>query len=77
MLNCLLLANVIAEERGKPLGQLVAELAARVRAALLRTTRSAHFGRIMKQSAIERAHAESTQALEPLWCAREKISSKR
>ena len=41
VLNCLLLANVMAEE-GKPLGQLVADLQTRIWAALLRASRSAH-----------------------------------
>jgi alpha-D-glucose phosphate-specific phosphoglucomutase len=61
VLNCLLLANVMAEE-GKPLGQLVAELQ--------REFGSHYYGRCdlhipeeMKQGAIQRARAESTQTL--------------
>ena len=44
LLNSLLLANVMAEER-KPLGQLVADLQQRVWSALLRAARSSHPGR--------------------------------
>jgi alpha-D-glucose phosphate-specific phosphoglucomutase len=61
VLNCLLLANVMAED-GKPLGQLVAELQ--------REFGSHYYGRCdlhipeeMKQGAIQRARAESTQTL--------------
>ncbi len=61
VLNCLLLANVMAEE-SKPLGQLVAELQ--------REFGAHYYGRLdlhipeeMKQSAIQRARAESTQTL--------------
>src|SRR5580658_1560359 len=61
VLNCLLLANVMAEE-GKPLGQLVAELQ--------REFGAHYYGRLdlhipeeMKQSAIQRARAEGTQTL--------------
>jgi phosphomannomutase len=61
VLNCLLLANVMAEE-GKPLGQLVADLQ--------REFGSHHYGRRdlhipeeVKQGAIQRARAESTQSL--------------
>jgi phosphomannomutase len=61
VLNCLLLANVMAEE-GKPLGQLVADLQ--------REFGPHYYGRLdlqipeeMKQSAIQRARAESTQTL--------------
>ena len=44
VLNCLLLANVMAEE-GKPLGQLVADLQREFGPHLLRPARSAHCGR--------------------------------
>jgi phosphomannomutase len=61
ILNCLLLANVMAEE-GKPLGQLVADLQ--------REFGTHHYGRSdlhisddMKQGAIQRARAEGTQTL--------------
>jgi len=61
VLNCLLLANVMAEE-GKPLGQLVADLQ--------REFGPHYYGRVdlhipeqMKLNAIERARADSTQAL--------------
>jgi phosphomannomutase len=61
VLNCLLLANVMAEE-GKPLGQLVADLQ--------REFGPHHYGRSdlhiseeMKQAAIQRARAEKTQTL--------------
>lgn len=61
VLNCLLLANAMAEQ-GKPLGQLVADLQ--------REFGSHHYGRLdlhipeeMKQSAIQRARAEGTQSL--------------
>jgi hypothetical protein len=59
-LNCLLLANVMAEE-GKPLGQLVADLHARVRAALLRTPRSAHYGRNEAKRGPARPFDQTTQ----------------
>lgn len=61
VLNCLLLANVMAEE-GKPLGQLVADLQ--------REFGSHYYGRLdlhipedVKQGAIERARADSTKRL--------------
>jgi alpha-D-glucose phosphate-specific phosphoglucomutase len=61
VLNCLLLANVMAEE-GKPLGQLVADLQ--------REFGSHHYGRRdlhipedIKQNAIRRARADGTQKL--------------
>ena len=41
LLNCLLLANVMAQEK-KTLGELVADLAGRVRRAPVRPHRSAH-----------------------------------
>jgi phosphomannomutase len=60
-LNCLLLANVMAEE-GKPLGQLVA--------ALQHDFGPHYYGRLdlhipdgVKQNAIQRARAEATQSL--------------
>ncbi|MGP0019978.1 MAG: phosphoglucomutase/phosphomannomutase family protein [Candidatus Sulfotelmatobacter sp.] len=61
VLNCLLLANVMAEE-GKPLGQLVAELQ-REFGAHYYGRRDLHIPEEMKQNAIQRAQAESTQAL--------------
>jgi len=61
VLNCLLLANVMAEE-DKPLGQLVAELQ-REFGAHYYGRRDLHIPEEMKQSAIQRARAESTQAL--------------
>jgi alpha-D-glucose phosphate-specific phosphoglucomutase len=61
VLNCLLLANVMAEE-GKPLGQLVADLQ--------REFGPHYYGRLdlhipedLKQNAIRRARAESTKIL--------------
>ena len=63
VLNCLLLANVMAEE-GKPLGQLVADLQ--------RDFGPHHYGRRdlhipedVKQDAIRRARSEDVQALGP------------
>ena len=63
VLNCLLLANVMAEE-GKPLSQLVADLQ--------REFGSHHYGRRdlhipedIKQNAIRRARADGTQTLGP------------
>src|SRR5271155_3918665 len=61
ILNCLLLANVMAEE-GKPLGQLVAELQ-REFGAHYYGRRDLHIPEEMKQNAIRRARAESTQTL--------------
>ena len=61
VLNCLLLANVMAEE-GKPLGRLVAELQ-REFGAHYYGRRDLHIPEEMKQSAIERARSESTQTL--------------
>ena len=63
LLNSLLLANVMAEE-GKPLGELVADLQARVRAALLRAARPAHSRDTVKQGAIQRARSETTRTWE-------------
>jgi alpha-D-glucose phosphate-specific phosphoglucomutase len=61
VLNCLLLANVMAEE-GKPLGQLVAELQ-REFGAHYYGRRDLHIPEDMKQNAIQRARAEGTQTL--------------
>ena len=61
VLNCLLLANVMAEE-GKPLGQLVADLQ-REFGPHYYGRRDLHIPEDMKQSAIQRARAEGTQAL--------------
>jgi alpha-D-glucose phosphate-specific phosphoglucomutase len=61
VLNCLLLANVMAEE-GKPLGQLVAELQ-REFGAHYYGRRDLHIPEEMKQSAIQRARADSAQTL--------------
>ena len=63
VLNCLLLANVMAEE-GKPLGQLVADLQ-REFGPHYYGRRDLHIPEDMKQSAIQRARAESTQTLGP------------
>ncbi len=61
ILNCLLLANVMAEE-GKPLGQLVADLQ-REFGPHYYGRRDLHIAEEMKQSAIQRARADSTQSL--------------
>jgi phosphomannomutase len=61
VLNCLLLANVMAEE-GKPLGQLVADLQ-REFGPHYYGRRDLHIPDSVKQSAIQRAHAEGTQSL--------------
>jgi len=61
VLNCLLLANVMAEE-GKPLGQLVADLQ-REFGPHYYGRRDLHIPEEMKQNAIQRARAESTQTL--------------
>jgi alpha-D-glucose phosphate-specific phosphoglucomutase len=61
VLNCLLLANVMAEE-GKPLGQLVADLQ-REFGPHFYGRRDLHIPEEVKQSAIQRARAESTQSL--------------
>jgi phosphomannomutase len=61
VLNSLLLANVMAEE-GKPLGQLVADLQ-REFGPHYYGRRDLHIPEEMKQKAIQRARAESTQAL--------------
>ena len=61
VLNCLLLANVMAEE-GKPLGQLVADLQ-REFGPHYYGRRDMHIPDPVKQSAIRRAHADSTVSL--------------
>jgi phosphomannomutase len=61
VLNCLLLANVMAEE-GKPLGQLVADLQ-REFGPHYYGRRDLHIAEEMKQNAIQRARADGTQAL--------------
>ena len=61
ILNCLLLANVMAEE-GKPLGQLVADLQHEFGPHYY-GRRDLHIPEEIKQSAIQRARAESTQIL--------------
>ena len=61
VLNCLLLANAMAEQ-GKPLGQLVADLQ-REFGPHYYGRRDLHIPDDMKQSAIERARADSTQSL--------------
>ncbi len=61
VLNCLLLANVMAEE-GKPLGQLVADLQ-REFGPHYYGRRDLHIAEEIKQNAIQRARAESTLSL--------------
>ncbi|MGA7217990.1 MAG: phosphoglucomutase/phosphomannomutase family protein [Candidatus Sulfotelmatobacter sp.] len=61
VLNCLLLANVMAEE-GKPLGQLVADLQ-REYGPHYYGRRDLHIPEEIKQSAIRRARAETTRNL--------------
>jgi phosphomannomutase len=61
ILNCLLLANVMAEE-GKPLGQLVADLQ-REFGPHYYGRRDLHIPDEIKQGAIQRARAESTRSL--------------
>jgi len=61
VLNCLLLANVMAEE-GKPLGQLVADLQ-REFGPHYYGRRDLHIPEEIKQDAIQRARAETTQSL--------------
>jgi phosphomannomutase len=61
ILNCLLLANVMAEE-GKPLGQLVADLQ-REFGSHYYGRRDLHIPEQVKQGAIQRARAEDTQTL--------------
>jgi phosphomannomutase len=61
VLNCLLLANVMAEE-GKPLGQLVADLQ-REFGPHYYGRRDLHIPEDVKQNAIQRARADSTHSL--------------
>src|SRR5712675_1982758 len=61
VLNCLLLANVMAEE-GKPLGQLVADLQHEFGPHYY-GRRDLHIPDSVKQSAIQRARADSTQSV--------------
>jgi alpha-D-glucose phosphate-specific phosphoglucomutase len=61
VLNCLLLANVMAEE-GKPLGQLVADLQ-REFGPHYYGRRDLHIPEAVKQSAIQQARADGTQTL--------------
>jgi alpha-D-glucose phosphate-specific phosphoglucomutase len=61
VLNCLLLANVMAEE-GKPLGQLVADLQ-REFGPHYYGRRDLHIAEEIKQNAILRARADTTQKL--------------
>jgi alpha-D-glucose phosphate-specific phosphoglucomutase len=61
VLNCLLLANAMAEE-GKPLGQLVADLQ-REFGSHYYGRRDLHIPEDVKQNAIQRAKAENTQSL--------------
>jgi alpha-D-glucose phosphate-specific phosphoglucomutase len=61
VLNCLLLANVMADE-GKTLGQLVADLQ-REFGPHYYGRRDLHIPEEVKQNAVQRARAESTQAL--------------
>jgi alpha-D-glucose phosphate-specific phosphoglucomutase len=63
VLNCLLLANVMAEE-GKPLGQLVADLQ-REFGPHYYGRRDLHIPEQTKQHAIRRARDQSTQSLGP------------
>jgi phosphomannomutase len=61
VLNCLLLANVMAEE-GKPLGQLVADLQKEFGTHYY-GRRDLHIPEEMKHNAIQRARADGTQTL--------------
>jgi alpha-D-glucose phosphate-specific phosphoglucomutase len=61
VLNCLLLANVMAEE-GKPLGQLVSDLQREFGPHYYGRS-DLHIPEAMKQNAIERARAEKTTSL--------------
>lgn len=61
VLNCLLLANVMAEE-GKPLGRLVADLQQEFGPHYY-GRRDLHIAEEIKQNAIQRARAETTQKL--------------
>jgi phosphomannomutase len=62
VLNCLLLANVMAEE-GKPLGHLVSDLQ-REFGPHYYGRRDLHIPEDVKQNAIQRARSEGTQSLE-------------
>ncbi|MFZ1006114.1 MAG: phosphoglucomutase/phosphomannomutase family protein, partial [Candidatus Sulfotelmatobacter sp.] len=62
LLNCLLLANVMAEE-GKPLGQLVADLQ-REFGPHYYGRRDLHIPDTIKQNAIQRASSDSTKSLD-------------
>ena len=73
VLNCLLLANVMAEE-GKPLGQLVADLQ-REFGPHYYGRRDLHIPEEMKQNAIARARAEGTKASAAIACSRRRIST--
>ena len=61
ILNCLMLANVMAEE-GKPLGQLVADLQYEFGPHFY-GRRDLHIPEEVKQAAIQRARADATQSL--------------
>jgi len=61
VLNCLLLANVMADE-GKPLGQLVADLQ-REYGPHYYGRRDLHIPEDVKQNAIQRARSDATQTL--------------
>ena len=61
VLNCLLLANVMAEE-GKPLGRLVGDLQKEFGSHYY-GRRDLHIPEEMKQNAIQRARADGTQSL--------------
>src|SRR5579864_7859437 len=61
LLNCLLLANVMAEE-GKPLGQLVADLQ-REYGPHYYGRRDLHISEDVKQHAIQRARSDETKRL--------------
>ena len=61
ILNCLMLANVMAEE-GKPLGQLVADLQHEFGPHFY-GRRDLHIPEEVKQAAIQRARADATQSL--------------
>jgi alpha-D-glucose phosphate-specific phosphoglucomutase len=61
VLNCLLLANVMAEE-GKPLGQLVADLQSEFGAHYY-GRRDLHIAEEVKQGAIQRAAADGTRKM--------------
>ena len=75
VLNCLLLANVMAEE-GKPLGQLVADLQ-REFGPHFYGRRDLHIPEDVKQNAIQRARAQSTQTLGQLQSLEERDNGRR